>query len=67
MKRQVPIALCFITGAFVVFAFFIGHPSVVDLKLSLAFRTDFFTLIEIINRIETERAFQIDAIVKKSP
>lgn len=35
MKRQVPIALCFITGAFVVFAFFIGHPAVVNLNEKL--------------------------------
>lgn len=35
MKRQVPIVLCFLTGAFVVVAFFIGHPLVVDLNEKL--------------------------------
>jgi hypothetical protein len=41
--------------------------SIVDLKFSLAIRTDFLTWIEISDRVEPEQAFQISGIVKKSP
>lgn len=35
MKRQVAVIFCFVTGAFVVFAFFIDHPTVAGLNENL--------------------------------